>query len=802
MLHFSFIVAVIISCYSCLSFAADPEAITTDTLPEITVVDSAAVTTPGKSVLGRELIQALPQGDGAITDLFKVLPGIQFSEIANSSLTGGEILPAEISIAGGRVYDNNFMIDGLGNNSLLDPTYTNTTHNSLVPGHSQELFFDSSLIDNISVFRSNISARYSGFSGGVVDVDSRDPSKTFSGKISARTTRSEWTSFHIDREEEEDFRSSDDADRQPEFRKYYANVNLDIPLTDNSGVLLSYAKTYSKISLWNFAEEQNQYRELENLFVKYKYTPTDRTTLRLSYLMTPYEGEYFRSEVKDSRYTLEGGGWSIAANLEHQFDVFAVEVIAALKQSNNNRTAPQNYFVYRSTASADWGDKYSKKGGYGDVEKQQDTFSIATHLTFEPFYTKWLRHDLVSGVTVERVKGSEERTDTSSAFSNWSVNDEVTCANGSIDCLAGEQFAIYKTIYPEYAADAELTSLSAYLEDSVSWKRVTLRPGVNLSYNDMTKNMDYAARSAVFYDVFADGATILSAGANRYYGKTLLRDALASERVLYTNWTRSANLEDDGSPQDWLEKKRSSLAATRVADLKTPRVDEWSVAIEQDLWGGRVSLCYIDRNSEDGLTLNTLDKDENDYIYSEWTNLGNGRHQEVTAVWERQWQQHYLLIDATWQDSQSSNENYADNLELEDLSEQVWYNGHPTSLINLPRSDYNREWSANLIYRASLPYGFSFTNITRYRSGYSAIADTRENYDLPDGERMDIYADISYPSSTTFDWKLAWAYAVTQTQILTITADITNVFNRKLYTGTEGEYEMGRQLWVGIDYIF
>jgi outer membrane receptor protein involved in Fe transport len=31
---------------------------------------------------------------------------------------------------------------------------------------------------------------------------------------------------------------------------------------------------------------------------------------------------------------------------------------------------------------------------------------------------------------------------------------------------------------------------------------------------------------------------------------------------------------------------------------------------------------------------------------------------------------------------------------------------------------------------------------------------------------------------------------------------VYNVFNRKLYTGIDGEYEMGRQLWVGLDYTF
>ncbi|MCD6526874.1 MAG: TonB-dependent receptor plug domain-containing protein, partial [Desulfuromonas sp.] len=503
MMRIAFIFAVVVSCqvWAGVLWAAGAPLVT-ESLPEITVVDSAAVTTPGKSVLDRKTLQALPQGDGAITDLLKVLSGIQFSESDNSSLTGGEILPAEISISGGRVYDNNFMIDGVGNNSLLDPTSANPDSTSLVPGHSQELFLDASLIDTISIHRSNISARYSGFSGGVIDIETRDPSGSFSGEITGRTTRSEWTSFHVDCDEEEDFIFSEEADRQPEFRKYYGNASVNVPLSETMGVLLSYSRTYSQIPLWNFGEKEKQYRDMENHFIKYLYRPTDKTTLRLTYLSTPYEGEYFRDDVKNSSYSIEGGGWSISANLEHQFSFARAEFIVGWKQSENNRMAPQNYFIYRNTDSADWGGIYSKKGGYGDIEKEQKTLTLASHLEFEPVRTGWIEHEWIAGLTVERVKGAEERTERTTNYNAWVADEDVVCSDGTLDCIAGEQFAWYKTIYPEYDSDAELTTVIAYLEDSIGWQRLTWRPGVNLSYNDLNKNMDYAWRNTLFFDLF------------------------------------------------------------------------------------------------------------------------------------------------------------------------------------------------------------------------------------------------------------------------------------------------------------
>jgi outer membrane receptor protein involved in Fe transport len=122
--------------------------------------------------------------------------------------------------------------------------------------------------------------------------------------------------------------------------------------------------------------------------------------------------------------------------------------------------------------------------------------------------------------------------------------------------------------------------------------------------------------------------------------------------------------------------------------------------------------------------------------------------------------------------------------------------------VNFPRSDYNREWSANLVYHVKLGYGFAFTNITQYRSGYTAIQDTKDNFISDEGERFDIYEDVSHPSATTFDWKLTWERDLASAGSVMLSAEVYNVFNRKLYTGIDGEYEMGRQLWVGLDYTF
>ncbi|MFN2257841.1 MAG: hypothetical protein ABR516_05125, partial [Desulfuromonadaceae bacterium] len=128
-----------------------------------------------------------------------------------------------------------------------------------------------------------------GFTGGVVEMETRDPAPEFGFRLSGRSTRSEWASFHIEREDREDFFNSQKADAQPEFRKYNHRFSMDIPVAEHLGLLLAYSHSYSRIPLQNFGVEQRQHRKQENLFAKVLYQPGDKTRLNFSFLSTPYE---------------------------------------------------------------------------------------------------------------------------------------------------------------------------------------------------------------------------------------------------------------------------------------------------------------------------------------------------------------------------------------------------------------------------------------------------------------------------------------------------------------------------------
>lgn len=813
-------------CSSTILAETDPSPLSASpqTLPDIIVLDSSATTTSGSSILERNTIDIIPHGDGNVTDLLRVLPGIQYSESERSSLTGGEILPAEISISGGRVYENNFLIDGIGNNSLLDPMADNPMSVTEVPGHSQEMFLDTSLIDSVKVQRSNISARYSGFTGGVVEMETRDPSQDFQFQIGGRTTRSEWSSFHVSDSDEDDFQSTEDYNKQSEFRKYSGHMNLDLPVNDTMSILLAYSNSYAEIPLSILGNDEQQYRMSENYLFKYQFLPSADTSLTFSGAYNPYEAEYLILNTRNSDFTVEGGGVSFSLDLQHKVAFGEFELLAGWRQSRNDREAPNGFYAWDSSVeSTNWGQGYSslsQEGGYGDIEKAQDTRTVALHFKSRPVRSfDWMSHTFNSGLTYEKTTAEYSRTN-DVVMSRWVANNEFVCSEDDSYCLGGEQFAHSLIIYNSEKTDAEVSFYDFYLEDVIDFGKLTLRPGMHFSYNDLLKNHDYAFRNAVFYDFFDNGRSVLNAGFNRYYGKTFLTYALLEGRSGSELWKRSRyrekvdtdgdgepdtwdyviKLQDDGTPEPW-DVRSLSYREGVLSRLNTPYVDEWSVGLEQEIFGGLLTLNYLNRNGEDSLVYND-EEDASGNRIRVLTNAGDSRHEELSLTWEVAWNaKHSLLMNGTWQRSFTTNETYSD-LDVEDIDEIVIYQGQQKFLSDLPRSDYNREWSANLVYRVKLGYGLSFTNITEYRSGYTAILDTKENFNSEDGERFDIYSDVSRPSATTFDWKLTWERDLASAGSVMLSAEVYNVFNRKLYTGIDGEYEMGRQLWVGMDYTF
>ena len=770
----------------------------------------------GASTIGPNVIPHLPKGNGSVNEMLKILPQVQFSDTANTSLQGGEILPPDVSISGGRVYQNNFLIDGLSNNNLLDPTADNPNHYEEVPANPQEFFLDSNLVDQVTVYDSNVPAKYGGFTGGVVDATTKRHGGEFGGKISYRTTNHEWTSIHISDEDEYDFENSNSYTMQPKFEKHFAGVTLNIPFTDYMGVLASYQFKYSKIPLDYLGSYKNQWRLSQNVLAKFSADLTDSSFLDLSFLYAPYEGKYFVKNTLNSDFTIRGGGYGGMLNYMYDTGVGELSLKSSYRISENSRDAPSNIRSWAVTNTKWWGSliesDVSVEGGWGDIENRQESFEVKSDMVFVDFKTGFFSNRINTGVEYSNIRGSYKRKDTHYQYIDAKLNPDIEC-DDPYTCVAGEQFFTRRIVREAESVNVSMNQFAVYLEDTIKLWRFTITPGLRYDYDDYLENHNLAPRLRAAFDIFGNNFTLLTGGLNRYYGHSFLSYKLKESKKTYYTQTRTAY---HNKPTAWSLSTGFENNNDKFSDLKTPYADETTVGIDQALLGGRLKLSYISRESKDEFAREYGAVQPNGLRYYKMNNNGESKYYGFRISWERTWQRHYLAINATYQQTETSNEDPEDLLDDEDLTDRVWYNGSIRYKSELPRGDYNRPWVANLTYIIKMGYGFSFTNFTKYRGGYQNLEDSGNTITIPAGagyvdpltgegvvEVLPIYKKVKRPDVVIFDWRLSWDWEVYEDYKLTLIAEVDNVFDIQTKAGSsDTTYEMGRQLWLSAEFTF
>lgn len=737
-------------------------------LPPVLVHGEREPLTDSSCVIGGEIINAFPTGNGSINEILSILPDIQFSERSNLSTQGGEIIPPAISISGGKGFENNFIIDGLSNNSLLDPDADDPLALNDVPGHAQEIFLDASLVEQITVYDSNVPASYGDFKGGVVHATTVAPSHQFKGKLVYRTTRDSWTEFHIAPSERDNFKNSEDHIRQPKFEKYHAGFDVHVPVSSHLRLMTAYQMQLSTLSFQNLGESRNQQRRQETFLLKLACEPTPQSGLNLTWTYSPYQGKYFKKDFRDSEFSILGGAYKLNTDYRSALPFADLHVQAGYTQSENSREGPA-HIIQTQNPDKSW----DKVGFTGDIEKTQQSFQWKADLALDPTSTGPISHEINLGIDFQHIRGISKRNQTSYLYTYFS--------NGTAN----------RKVYEKYQAEAILRQYSLYAEDILHYKRLELRPGLRLSYDDFMHNLNPAPRLAAALDIFGHGNTVLIGGINRYFSNTLLTYKLRQD-------SPESYFEDLYADGNWRLRKPASLASSYTS-LKTPYADEYVIGLEQQLLGGKTTLKFVQRNSKDAFAKTFSDKQSDGIRYYSLNNNGRSRHESYRLSWERQWRRHYLNINGTYEETSSSNESYDDLLNDDDLDEDFFYNGQVMSRSQQPREDFNRPWLLKLLYIGQLPHNITFSSLLKYRSGYQTLQKSglmHADLGIP------IYEKTKLGGATTIDCKIDWSTRLWARQEVLLSLEILNLLNKKSAVGEEDEYEMGRQFWLGAQYSF
>jgi len=395
-----------------------------------------------------------------------------------------------------------------------------------------------------------------------------------------------------------------------------------------------------------------------------------------------------------------------------------------------------------------------------------------------------------------------DRPSTNYYYYSHRLSSSVVCSPDDPACIDGEQYLVRRTKYSQADTDAEITDVAAYIQDSTVWKRLEFFPGARISYDNFTHTTNLAPRLSASVDVLGNKQTIVFAGANRYYSGTLLTHALY-EGITIVNQTR----KNSASP--WVDRKVPTTYFYRSTKVKTPYSDELTVGIIQKILGGELKLQYLRKKGRDEFSRSKIDNPTPEADIYILKNDGRSEHQSYQISWQRSWKKHFLEVNGTWQETTTSNNDYSAVLSEDDLYETVWYKGEELNYDEIPRNNFNRPFVANLTYIGQLPYGFTFTNVVKYRGAYWKLKNTGTTQPsvVHPGEDSYVYEKVKNKDSFVFDWKVSWTVPQYSKNQAVLSLDILNVFDHQVGYGYQSgkygyDYELGRQLWAGLEFRF
>lgn len=772
-------------------------------------------------------------GNGNITDLIRTLPAVQMSNGGMSGNQQGEIKPTKMTIRGANSYQNNFMLDGISFNNDFDPSSDgNGVTATTIESSEQGYYIDSRLIDNIKVYDNNIPVEYGNFTGGVVDITSKRWRYHNGGSVFYSTTRSGWNQVHYDHQIKFSTANNDNSRPsrfQPHYKKNSFGGWFESGITDTLGIVFSASHRESDISAVKFQglspelDEnnnivitnkpyqgfKNQTRDADNFSGKLSWYMTENTNADLSINYSKHKDYSFSPKEDHSGNQTDHTGIGGMFELTSNFDMAELSINAGYQQLQDKRTSDQNYFIgfndYSQYPSASY-----NSGGIGDLKTTQKSTNLKTKLQFRPIQLSGTIHEPKLGLEYNKTKGIYQRDKDYYRYNFYYLN-------------MGPWMNDYwsTSVFEAGRHSASYTNYAAYVDDTIKYHRLTLRPGIRMDYDDFVKEANFAPRITASYDVLGDGKTNIIAGYNRYYGRNMLIYALyGAQNAGLKNCTGYMDIDDCAPGTEIDENWQHQSDFEGLNSLSTPYSDEFSLGLEQVVLNTLWKFQYVYRKGRNEVI--SRPKIDNSVVKI-FDNSGESSHNSFSISmsnpepWMLGTTENTLTSSIIWEKNESNKpkNGYASYDPSGRVSKDyVYYNGKVIKASKLPATDFNLPLRLNVELKTQIPdWGLSVYNLLEWHGRrYQAVRYDNKYYNDREHGQMARYEREDFASTLRWDMKVSWAPSFAYGG--SVSLEIDNVLNKKNVTDRyayynsnremiiANSYDVGRQFWLQLNYDF
>lgn len=801
----------------------------------------------GRFVFDREFIESTPRTGGDFTELLGLLPGVILGDEMLNAEDQAEINAKRVFIGGNEAWQTGFFMDGMNFNSRQDPsTYQNGSNPvNDVEGSTQTFNINQQIIDSIEVYLNNIPAEYGSFSGGVVEVHTREPenNKPQFG-FSYRTSQSDWNEYKVFFNETND---TDVAPIIPQFEKHSINTHFSTKISEHHSILLSANYIESEITAISLNQPVLTKRQNANILAKViqKNLWVDEMSLTFNY--SPYKSDDVVTNTLNGEFDIEGGGYSSNFRLTHGFDHFTYKARVSYAESFNSRNSPPHFYPWAKVRGKGWGvgddteqTVLSLEGGYGDLEKTQKTLFIdnqialdsvdwlgGTHnikvglqyqnetLQRDRFYDSYIYNSPITGISNLQCSGygfdcGELQTSITLEALEAQLgepidftNPEHVLAYSNIVTMSPQYFAL-RTVYQQENIDVTLQTASVYLTNSIDFGDVTVNAGLRTDYDDFLENVNIAPRVSIGYRWFGDADRLLTVGLNRYYDSNLLTYKVREQQLPYLLQRREIN--GNGFVQGWQTLSTDSNYRFLFDNLDTPFNDEAVVGWKQATDIGNFSIEYTKRWRKDQLVQvgDPFYNEADGYFYRRQSNEGFGENELVSFAWSWQYDEHSFWFNTSYRISEFYSDNQEQDIDNASLDELVFLqtvDADGNSVFtestrgNMERIEaqfdqpirFNLGWTAK--WTNALTTSLTGSFVEAYNR-FVRIPGVRASGQLSrfcpqctDGETLlvDVFEQVEVPNRFLVNLSFAWKPEILDDHGLSVRLDLHNVLDQRTY---------------------